>query len=81
MKIIIIVIMIQSIGKRGPLSDQDRAVHLAHLGRPIFFGGGKIAMQVWGGGASFHSKFCSSWCSRQAVGGGEGANLQILQST
>ena len=68
----VVVAVVQSIGKRGPISDQDRAEHLAHLGRPIFGEGGKIACKFGrgGGGASFHAKFCSAWWSKTWCGEG-----------
>ena len=72
----VVVAVVQSIGKRGPISDQDRAEHLAHLGRPIFGEGGKIACKFGRGGEG--QAFTPSFAQLGGVKLGVGRGLPHL---
>ena len=51
--VVVAVAVVQCAGKRGPICDQERAIHLANRGRLCFFVGGgggggcKIAWKAW----------------------------------
>ena len=82
MVVVVVVVVAQSIGKRGPISDQDRADHLAHLGRPICFWGGKIASKLaWTkiGGSKIACAILKNAIAKPKCGTGANLDLAILQ--
>ena len=44
--VVVAVAVVQCAGKRGPICDQERAIHLANRGRLCFFVGGGVSTPI-----------------------------------